>query len=263
LALGEPVEFIRYEDGYGQPERGHVVGEGLVRLHVNGVELARLMCSPFELDRLALGFLRSEQIITGLDDVRRVVVCPSRSCVEVWLRDAAWVAPDRPVLTSGCGGGVTFADITAKAEPLASDLRVTPGQLSRLMMALLGGGDERQRGTHASALAAGESLLAVAEDVGRHNTIDRLWGRFLQEDRSTRDCILLSTGRISSEMLLKAARMQVPVVVSRSSPTSLAVSLARAWEITLAGYVRRTSLNVYAGWRRVSDREEVTIDAKS
>jgi FdhD protein len=167
------------------------------------------------------------------------------------------------VLTSGCGGGVTFADITANVQPLASDLRVTPGQLSRLMLALLAGGDERQRGTHASALAGGETLLAVAEDVGRHNTIDRLWGQFMQEGRPTRDCILLSTGRISSEMLLKAARMEIPVVVSRSSPTSLSVALAQAWDVTLAGYVRRTSLNVYAGGRRVSDGEEVTIDAKS
>jgi len=249
LERGESVAFTRYEDGRALPDHGSVIREGLVRLHVNGIELARLMCSPIELDRLALGFLRAEQVISGLDDVRRIVVCPSMTCVDVWLHDADWVPPGKPVLTSGCGGGVTFADITANASPLTSSLAVTPGQISRLMMALLAGGEDRQRGTHAS----NETLLAVEEDVGRHNTIDRLWGRFMQEGRATRDCIVLSTGRISSEMLLKAARMEVPVVVSRSSPTSLSVALAESWGITLIGYVRRTSLNVYTGGYRVAE----------
>jgi FdhD protein len=131
------------------------------------------------------------------------------------------------------------------------------------MMALLAGGAERQRGAHAAALATGEMLASTAEDVGRHNTIDRLCGQFLVEGLLTRDHILLSTGRISSEMLLKAARMEVPVVVSRSSPTSLSVALAQAWDITLVGYVRRTGFNVYAGQRRIAREQEVTSDAKS
>ena len=221
------------------------------------------MCSPVELDRLALGFLFNERIIRGLDDVRRVVVCPSGACIEIWLRDATWTPTGKPILTSGCGGGVTFTDITENAQPLRSELRVTPGQLSGLMMTLLADGAERQRGLHASALAEGDTVLAVAEDVGRHNTIDRLCGQFLIEGLPTQERILLSTGRISSEMLLKAARMGVPVVVSRSSPTSLSAALAQAWDITLVGYVRRTSFNVYAGQRRIVQEKEVTIDAKS
>jgi FdhD protein len=261
LELGEPIAFTRYEDGCAQPDFGPIVREGLVRLHVNGIELARLMCSPVELDRLALGFLCGEGVIAGLDDVRRVVVCPSNACVDVWLRDAGWAPTGKPVLTSGCGGGITFADVAAKAEPLASDLTAAPAQISGLMIALLAGGAERQHGTHASALAAGDDLLAVAEDVGRHNTIDRLWGQFLLEGRPTRDHILLSTGRISSEMLLKAARMGVPVVVSRTSPTSLAVALARAWNVTLVGYARRTSFNVYAGQSRITETQEATANA--
>ncbi len=251
MTLGEPIEFVRYEDGRFEPEPGVIIREGLVRLHVNGLELARVMCSPVELDRLALGFLFNERIIRGLDDVRRVVVCPSGACIEIWLRDATWVPTGKPILTSGCGGGVTFTDITETAQPLRSELRVTPGQLSGLMMTLLADGAERQRGLHASALAEGDTLLAVAEDVGRHNTIDRLCGQFLMEGLPTQERILLSTGRISSEMLLKAARMGVPVVVSRSSPTSLSAALAQAWDITLVGYVRRTSFNVYAGQRRI------------
>jgi FdhD protein len=265
LELGEPVEVVQYEDGRPLPESSAVIREALVRLHVNGIELARLMCTPVGLDRLALGFLRSEGIIRGYEDVRRVVLCPSGACVDVWLRDVGWTPPSgRPVLTSGCGGGITFADVTASAAALPealAEVRVAPGQLGRLMVALLAG--ERQRGTHASALARSDTLLAVAEDVGRHNTIDRLWGQFLLEGRATSGCILLSTGRISSEMLLKAARMETPVVVSRSSPTSLAVALAKEWGITRVGYARRNSLTVYAGQHRMAVEQEVRHDANS
>lgn len=254
MSLSREVTYRRYESGRLEPATGQVVSEALVRLHVNGVELAMLMCTPHELDWLALGFLRSEGLIKGLQDVRRVVVCPSRACVEVWLTDANVKMPAVRVITSGCGGGITFADLTEAADPLGAAICVTPRQLGRLMFKLQtaqGTHDGRTRGVHTSALAEGEELLAVVEDVGRHNTIDKLWGRCLVEGIATENRILLSTGRISSEMLNKAAHMQVPVVISRTSPTSLSIALAEAWNVTLVGYARRDSLNVYSGAARV------------
>ena len=140
------------------------------------------MCTPHQLDLLALGFLRSEGIIAGVDDVRRMVVCPSAACVEVWLRKAEFELPGPPTITSGCGGGVTFADLTAAAEPLVSGLQVSAWQLGRLMRALQD--TQRDRGIHASALAEGDNLLVVIEDVGRHNTIDKLWGYCLAHNIS-------------------------------------------------------------------------------
>jgi FdhD protein len=87
--------------------------------------------------------------------------------------------------------------------------------------------------------------------VGRHNTLDKLRGLALLQGLDTRDRILLSSGRISSEMLNKAAQMGVPVIVSRTSPTSLSVTLARAWGITLIGYARQNRMNVYTGAERL------------
>ena len=87
----------------------------------------------------------------------------------------------------------------------------------------------------------------VAEDVGRHNAVDKVKGEALLKGIPTIDCVLLSTGRISSEMLLKAARMGVPLVASRTSPTEMAVSLAEQLGITVVGYVKPDSLNLYAG----------------
>jgi len=87
----------------------------------------------------------------------------------------------------------------------------------------------------------------VAEDVGRHNAVDKVMGEALRRSIPTADRILLSTGRVSSEMLLKAARMGVPIVASRTSPTEMAVALAEQLNITVCGYVRPDSLNLYAG----------------
>ncbi len=94
------------------------------------------------------------------------------------------------------------------------------------------------RGIHGAALADRERLLVLAEDVGRHNAVDKIKGEALLRAIPTADRILLSTGRISSEMLLKAARMGVPVVASRTSPTEMAVGLAEQLGITVVGYVR-------------------------
>ena len=259
MELSRRVQFVRFEDGRADPSEGGVVREALIRLHVNGRELARLMCTPEQLDDLALGFLRSEGLIRELADVRLVVVCPSRTCVEVWLKDANLELPGRPVLTSGCGGGITFADLEAAGAPVRSGLCVRAGEIGWLMTELLAG--QEGRGIHRSGLADAERLLAVAEDVGRHNTLDKIWGYCLKEGIKTQDRILLTTGRISSEMMGKAARMGVPFVVSRTSPTSLSVALAEAWNITLVGYARRTSMNVYTGQERVLRDEEVPNDA--
>ena len=261
VELSRRVQFVRFEDGLAGPGEGGVVREALVRVHVNGRELARLMCTPEQLDHLALGFLRSEGLIRGMEDVRLVVVCPSRTCVEVWLRDANIELPGKPILTSGCGGGITFADLEAVGTPVRSELRIAAGEIGRLMSDLLAG--QEARGIHRSGLADAERLLIVAEDVGRHNTLDKIWGYCLREEIETQERILLTTGRISSEMLGKAARMRVPVVVSRTSPTSLSVVLAEAWNITLVGYARRTSMNVYTGQERVLGERGAPNDANS
>lgn len=250
-----PWPYTHWESGQITPVDGQVIDEGLVRIHVNGLELATFMATPRDLDLLALGFLRAEGIIQGRADVRLVQVCPSQTCVDVWLRDAAVDLPSRPILTSGCGGGVTFDDLSQRVPPVASQRQIGAQQILNGMQQLMAAATlyREARGVHTSALSDGERLLAAAEDVGRHNTIDKLWGYCLQHDIDPAGHLLLATGRISSEMLNKAAKMGVPVVASRTSPTSLSVRLAQEWNILLIGYVRGRSFNIYAGeWRLIA-----------
>jgi FdhD protein len=157
--------------------------------------------------------------------------------------------PTERILTSGCGGGITFRIDHRLFPRLHSALRVGPAELGERMKDLYAAAVhyQRSRGIHGAALADRERLLLVAEDVGRHNAVDKIKGEALRRGIPTADRLLLSTGRISSEMLLKAARMEVPVVASRTSPTEMAVALAEQLGITVCGYVRPGGLNVYAG----------------
>jgi FdhD protein len=163
------------------------------------------------------------------------------------------VPPPRRALTTGCGGGTTFVDVAGAFAPVQADLQVTPTQVLALMKRLQENATLYQAsgGVHASGLASGDELLVTAEDVGRHNTLDKIRGECLLGGLSPRGKILLTTGRVSSEMLIKAVRMDVPVLISHSSPTDLAVQLARALQVTLIGYARGNRFDVYAGEERV------------
>lgn len=247
------IQYVEYRDESSEAVAGAIIEEKLVRIHVNGKELATFMCTPRNLDELALGFIRAEGFIAGLDDVRVLTVCPNKSCVDIWLHDLSFRAPSRRIITSGCGGGITFDDMSGQHEPLNTNVRVSPYQITGLMQRLHDRAELYQaaRGVHTSILADDENVLLVAEDVGRHNTIDRIWGKAMKQGIETTGKILLASGRISSEMLNKAARMQVPIVVSRTSPTSLSVDLASAWNITIIGYTRRDRFRVYTVPERI------------
>lgn len=242
-----PFRFETYA-GRWQEVEAEVIEEGFLTLFVNGRELATLLCTPRDPVQLALGFLANEGLIDSMAEVEICHACPTGNCVDIWLSHPVWDRPQRRVITSGCGGGLTFADLAAHQAPLRHDRRVEPAQLGALMAELQTRGSlyARARGVHTSALSDGVRLVAIAEDIGRHNTLDRLHGECLRRGLQPAGMVLFATGRISSEMIYKAVKMGCPVVASRTSPTSLSVGLAREWNITLCGYVRRSRLNVYA-----------------
>lgn len=219
-------------------------------IYVDTQELVTILCTPTKLNCLVLGFLYSEGVIANMSDVASMRICEEDSLADVRLSKSGFKPPTRRTLTSGCGGGVTFATEKHKLE---SGLVVKGDEVLSLMKQL----NERAElykycgGVHTSALGDNSSLLAVAEDIGRHNTLDKIMGECLLRKLSTRDKVLITTGRISSEMLSKAARMMTPIVVSRSSPTDHAIALAKDLGITLIGYVRGNRLSVYSHEERV------------
>ena len=106
-------------------------------------------------------------------------------------------------------------------------------------------------GVHTSALSDGEKVVFSADDIGRHNTLDKIAGMCLMRNVWPKDRILITTGRISSEMLQKAAQLDVPILISRTSPSSLSIEMAQRYGITLIGYARKHRFNVYSNGERV------------
>ena len=240
--------FLRIRGTEMAEVTAEVVREQPLTVYVNGERFLTLLCSPIGLEALVLGYLWMEKVISGLHDVVACEVSPVDGRADVTLTRAVTLPTER-ILTSGCGGGITFRIDHRLFPRLQSSRRVRPDQLAARMKDLFAAAVHyrRSRGIHGAALTDGDGLLVVAEDVGRHNAVDKIKGEALQRGITTEDRILLSTGRISSEMLLKAARMGTPIVASRTSPTEMAVALAEQLNITVCGYVHGDAVNVYAG----------------
>ncbi len=235
----------RYSEAGWNRSKVHAPIERELAVYVNLQHLVTILCTPTKLNYLVLGFLYSEGIISNIRDVMMMRVCDAESEVDVRLRDAEFQLPTKRTLTSGCGGGATF---TSQGQIVNSDLVVTPADVLSQMKLLL----EQEElyhlsgGVHTSVLSDGRKLLVVTEDIGRHNTLDKIQGECLMRGISTKDRLILTTGRVSSEMLRKAARMQVPVVVSRHTPTGTAMSMANDLGIALVGQARGNRLSVYS-----------------
>jgi FdhD protein len=231
-----------------QEEEGEVIEETPLTIYVNGIELATIMGTPLNQDWLAVGFLMNEGVLNDVEEIEDLRITSEGCCVDVLLNRTVEL-PSKKIITSGCGGGITYNDPQIDIEPFQIESITTPENVL-LAYKKLQTKDSlyaRARGVHAAGLLdlEGNQLIKVAEDVGRHNTIDKLRGACLLEGIQTQGRALLTTGRISSEMLLKGALMGCPVIVSRTSPTSLAVEMARSWKITLVGYARHGKLRVY------------------
>ncbi len=171
------------------------------------------------------------------------------------------VNPIRWRRTSGCTGGVTSDEAQEGTRPLVSDDRISIDQVIRWMDRLLENQElyREVRGVHCSIMTDGDEILARAEDIGRHNTLDKIAGAALMERIPSGRRMILTTGRISSEMLQKSARIGAAVLVSRTSPTSMSIELAREYGITLIGYARRSQCNVYTHPERLDPSGEWVV----
>ena len=241
-------EFIIVKHKIGKVESGesHVIVEKPVSLTVNGDFWVTLMCTPVDLDALAVGFLYNEGFISSMDDVASVRVCPTQDNVDVWL-NASVEKPTQWRQTTGCTGGVTSVSLEDESSYPKDGITLSAETLTRLIDQLLSAQSlyKETGGVHTSALSDGESILVAADDIGRHNSLDKIAGLCLLQDINPPRRVLLTTGRISSEMLQKAVRIGASILISRTSPSSLAVEMAQKRGLTLVGYARRDRFNIY------------------
>lgn len=245
----------------GGVARPAVPVERPVTVYVNEQEIVTLQATPEHLDELAVGFLFSEGIISSRADVGGVSVNGRKGLVWVTSQsaDVADIVYKKRYLTSGCGKGVTFSSIghARGQKPISSAFSVSAEHIREMVRRMNQGAVlyKQSGGLHSSGLADAGELLLQREDVGRHNTLDKIIGRVVLDGIPTKETFLLTTGRISYEMVVKAAKLKVPLAVSRTAVTDLAIDVARQLKICLVGYARAGKLSVYTEPYRVTGIE--------
>ena len=271
----ERRRVVRVRDGAVSERPDTLVAEEPLEIRLNGRQLAVTMRTPGDDFALAVGFLVSEGVVAAAEEVARVAYCVGATqdgantynIVDVALAEGVSV-PDITLernvyTTSSCGlcGKASLEAVRTSArwptaEGSASPLRVTPQVLSGMPDTLRAAQRvfDRTGGLHAAALfTPGGELLDVREDVGRHNAVDKLVGRAHQQGGlPLSDTVLMVSGRASFELVQKAVMAGIPVLAAVSAPSSLAVDLAEEAGMTLVGFLRGTSMNVYAGAERLT-----------
>lgn len=237
-----------------------VCEESPVDLLVNRKKLVTFMCTPQHLNELGIGYLFSRGLIRQVADVYTLAACDDLRKVYVSVADQI---PEEDyglasVLTSGCGSDSVLSEEFRAMQPIATSFRVSLGRLQELARGMFEKAElyKETGGVHCAALTDDAELLVVREDVGRHNAIDKVVGKGLFLGVDFAQTMLLTTGRISSDMVLKAVAAQIPVVASRSIPSTLALEIAEQSGITVIGRMAAKEPVVYSHPGRIIEMDE-------
>jgi FdhD protein len=252
------IRLVKVGTGVYREEDTEVAEEAPFTVHLNGREWVTVLATPTDLEDLVVGILANEGIIRAAEEVTTLVV--DRDGYAIWVRvPTPRRSPDalmRRMMTSCCGRSrpsVYFLN-DDDVKPLPDGPPVSLDAVMARMADLdrLGEGFRRTGGLHTAGAADADRLVAVRTDVGRHNALDKLAGHVLRHGIDPITVFLVLSGRLSSEVVIKAARIGVPLVASRAAPTTLGLELADALNLTALGFVRPPSANVYTHPERLA-----------
>jgi len=253
----ESIKITKIKDGRKDIVNDLLAEEIPFTINIDGEELVTLLCSPEDLYDLVLGFLFTSGIIKKPEDIKKIILNTEQwiAAVKLCKQNISRELIFKRLYTSGCGRGTLFYnmfDISNRTK-LTSSFKVKSDLIMKLMINFQKQSSQylKTAGTHSAALANKKNILIFREDIGRHNAIDKVIGAGLKQNITFTQVMLLSSGRISSEVLLKTQKCRIPVIISRSAPTNQAVKLARDLGLTLVGFVRGRRMNVYSQGGRI------------
>ncbi|OGO19922.1 MAG: formate dehydrogenase family accessory protein FdhD [Chloroflexi bacterium RBG_16_50_9] len=224
---------------------------------LNDNELVTLLSSPVELKYLAVGFLYSEGLIQSRDDIKKVTVDDQRGVARVETVNPTEIEEGvvfKRIISSGCGRGASFYSAADTViEKVDSSMELSVDEVF-ILVAQFQRRSELYAATgavHSAALCDHKDILIFSEDIGRHNAIDKIFGRCLLDNIPAKNRIIVTSGRITSEIMHKVAKRGIPVLISVSAPTDLAVKTADVLGITLVASVRGKKMDIYTGNERI------------
>jgi len=243
-------------------ERGEVVptsiaGEYPLTLYVDKQEIVTLMTLGAAPEALTIGYLRNQRLVGSLDEIASVQVDWEVNAVSVTTRHGQGIAASRTekrTVTTGCGQGTVFGDLMAEIDDIHLPAEATLSE--ETLYGLLDSVRHhesiyKQAGAvHGCALARGSEILMFVEDVGRHNAVDAIAGKMWLDDLDGGDKIFYTTGRLTSEMVIKTAQMGIPFLVSRSGLTQMGWEIARKLGMTMIGRAQGKHYLLFTGEER-------------
>ena len=258
MNLTKEIELTRYDRGKIEETPDIVVREYPLTVYINGEELITLLCSPENLDYLSLGFLLSEGIIKDKSEIEAINIDEQKGTAQVKVMDdrsSSKHFTEKGILATGGGRSTIYHNVF---DPLGNSSMYNVTAISyKNVISLMKDFSARSEifqntgGVHSAALSDGENILIFHEDVGRHNALDKVIGEAFMKGIDFSDKILLLSGRISSEMLTKAAKRNITIVISRSAPMDLALEIGKKINMTIIGFARGERFNIYSGKERI------------
>lgn len=229
-----------------------VVVEHPFTIFIDDKEIITLLCTPKSLRELTLGFLYSEGFIDNIDVIDKIQIDQENGRAYVYLNERNTFNEKfqgKRTITSGCGKGTVFYNVidSFRSKKVAEPLDIDIEQIKAFMRDFSRKSQLFQStgGVHSCGLYGKDGVIIFEEDIGRHNALDKILGKALDEDIQLKDKMILTSGRISSEILIKAGKREISTIVSRAAPTSLAIDMAKELNINLLGFVRGERLNIY------------------
>ncbi len=268
------VKSLHFDIDEGWSHRDErVTGELPITILVNDREFATMVCSPWDVEDVVVGFLASEGVLANRSSLLRLDVNLEDGVALVEVEDAGNLPaegayPKRRINSSTGRGRMSFYFETdaRPPSPVTSDVRITPEWALDLMEGVMQGSRvfARTGGVHAGILATDSEVLQFHDDVGRNNVLDRIFGRCIMEGIDLSDKVIAFSGRVSSEIVLKVAKMGVPILVSHAAPTELGLQNARQLGITVIAFTRHgRRFNLYTYPERIIGAVEAQAEEPS
>lgn len=251
-------DITRYDGNISSKDHVEIEEEFPLTIVLNGEEFATMICSPTHLRELIIGFLASEGVIRKTEEITSIHVDEDQGF--------AYAEIDRPLLLddhskrfigSCCGKSRQFyfkSDVRT-AKTIQSKMTVSVEKSAKLMRLMQEGSEQflRTGAVHNAALCTPDELLFIRTDIGRHNALDKIYGQVLGKKIRMADKLIVFSGRVSSEVLLKVSKIGAGILISKSAPTRLALELANDLGITVVGFARGNSLNIYTHGDRITE----------
>jgi len=227
-----------------------VVEEIPIALFINGRHAMTAMMSPVNLEDFVTGYLFTEEIIKTMKEIESIKFEKNR--VSVITKNLFKVIPPKKTILSGCGGSISFIDVE-KLPKIHSDFSISAAAISSALRSVPDSDIHLTTGAfYLVALLDSQRVISISEDIGRHNAIDRLIGYALRNGIYMSQTFVISSGRISSEMVRKCLTANIPIIISRSATTALSVEIADKTGMTVIGFARDGKLNIYSHPERIT-----------